>query len=140
MLDRAVSLLHSGGYTCVLCSPDCTLTNTKSGIVPLMELLEQHHKLPDGCLADKIIGKAAAMLLLLLQVKGVYGDVMSTEACDILTSAGIEVRYGTLVPMIINRQGTGACPMEQAVAELTDPADAPAAIRATLTRLQANQK
>jgi len=44
-----------------------------------------------------------------------------------------------LVPMIINRLGTDACPMEKAVAELTDPAEAPAAIRATLTRLQSNR-
>lgn len=93
--------------------------------------------LKDACVADKIIGKAAALLLILGGAKAVYGEVMSENAHRLLTEAGLEVQYGSLVPYIVNRKEDGMCPMEQAVAGLSDPKEAPAALYAALGRLKA---
>lgn len=135
-LERAKGLLHSSDYTCILCDCDRVLTSKKKGIAPLLERCEDSSELAGMEVADRIVGKAAAMLLTLFRVKAVYGEVMSEAALKLLTAHGIEAQYGTLVPMITNRKGDGICPMEQTVAELEDPAAAPAALRATMERLK----
>lgn len=136
-LTRAVSLLQRGsGYTCVLCDCDRVLTSRSSGIIPLLERIEAKEDIRGMAAADKIVGKAAAMLLLLGGVQSVYGEVMSEGAKALLEQAGVQVRYGTLTAAICNRTGTGICPMEQAVLPLQNPAEAPAVLRAALEKLQ----
>ena len=66
----------------------------------------------------------------------VYGEVMSEEAHRLLSDAGLCVKYGTLVPEILNRAGTAPCPMEQAAAAVTDPAEALPVLRQALQELQ----
>lgn len=134
-LQRAISLLDRG-YTCVICDHDRVLTSRKTGIAPLLERWEAGEPLNGVSVADRIVGKAAAMLLLLMGASEVYGSVMSEPARELLTAAGVGVSYGTLVPGIVNRTGDGPCPMEQTVAALTDPAEAPAALRQKLDALR----
>lgn len=134
-LEAAITLLREGAHTCILCRNELTLTSEKRGISPLLEHWESG-RLKDAVVADKIIGKAAAMLLILGGARGVYGEVMSETAHGLLLAAGIETAFGTLAPYIINRRGDGLCPMEQAVLEISDPAQVPAALQATLQRLK----
>lgn len=135
-LDRAIRLLHSAEYTCVLCDRDRVLTDKRRGIVPLLERIEAGTDLRGLCCADRIIGRAAAMLLILGGVSAVHGDVMSAGAKALLEAHGVTVSFGTLTEQIINRKGDGPCPMEQATADLTDPAAAPQALRAALNKLK----
>lgn len=137
--ERAIRLLQRGGYSCVFCDRDRVLTDRRRGIVPILERVEAGEPLCGMAVADKIIGKAAAMLLLCGGAECVYGEVMSEQAKALLEDAGVEVSYGTLVKAIRNRTDTDLCPMEKAVAALETPAEAPAVLRATLNRLmQAN--
>ena len=46
------------------------------------------------------------------------------------------MKYGTLVPEILNRAGTAPCPMEQAAAAVTDPAEALPVLRKAMQELQ----
>ena len=64
------------------------------------------------------------------------GEVMSEEAHRLLSDAGLCVKYGTLVPEILNRAGTAPCPMEQAAAAVTDPAEALPVLRKAMQELQ----
>ncbi len=134
-LQRATTLLQRG-YTCILCDRDRILTSKKSGIAPLLERYESGENAADMCAADRIVGKAAAMLLTLMGVRAVYGEVMSSAALTLLQERGIEAAYGTLVPSIVNRSGDGPCPMEAAVASLMEPVQAPSAIRRALDALR----
>ena len=127
--ERAVSLLHRDGYTCVLCDRDRVLTSREHGLAPLIRLL-------DMAAADRLIGRAAALLLLAAGVKAVYGEVMSEDAHRLLSDAGLCVEYGTLVPEILNRAGTAPCPMEQAAEAVTDPAEALPVLRQAMQELQ----
>ena len=108
--ERAVSLLHRDGYTCVLCDRDRVLTSREHGLAPLIRLLDTNESLQDMAAADHLIGRAAALLLLAAGVKAVYGEVMSEEAHRLLSDAGLCVKYGTLVPEILNRAGTAPLP------------------------------
>ena len=133
--ERAKELLQRGGYSCVFCDRDRVLTDRRRGIAPILERIEAGESLRGMAVADKIIGKAAAMLLLCGGAQSVYGEVMSKQAKTLLEDAGVTVSCGTLVKAIRNRTDTDICPMEKAVASLKAPAEAPAVLRATLNRL-----
>ena len=50
--------------------------------------------------------------MILSGVSEVYAEVVSRPALDLLTAEGIAVQYDVCVPAIINRAGTGICPVE----------------------------
>lgn len=135
-LTKAKQLLHAEGYTCVLCRDDRIYTSTRRGVAPLLELLDSGADLRGFSAADKVIGRATALLYCLLGVREVYGGIVSEAALETLQREGIRAEYGQLVPYIINRTGDGRCPMETATAHITDPREAPSAIRARLKELQ----
>lgn len=134
-LTRAKEELSAGGYTCVICRKNITYRTAERGVRPLLNWLANGTDLSGGCAADKVVGKAAAMLYCLLKVKAVYAGVLSKPALEVLDCYGVSVEYNKLVDAIENRTKTGLCPMEQATLHLTDPADAPAAIRKKLQEL-----
>lgn len=135
-LEKAKALLRSEGYTCVLCRDDLLYTSYKRGVAPLMELLDSGEDLSGFSAADKVVGKATALLYRLLNVRCVYGAIISESALHVLQAGGIAVFFETTVDHIVNRTGDGRCPMETATAHISDPAEAPDAIRAALSRLQ----
>ncbi len=134
-LEKARRSLEEGGYTCVLCKGEQMRTSTKRGVAPLMELWEEQADVAGWSAADKVLGKATALLYRLLKVKAVYAGIISESALEALQVGGIQIRYGRVVPYIENRTGTGRCPMETATAELDDPSLAPGAIKAKLKEL-----
>ena len=133
-LEKAKQLLCAQGFTCVLCKGDILHTSYHRGVKPLMELLGQD--LEGFSAADKVVGKATALLYCLLGVRSLYAQVISESALEVLSAHGIDVQWQKQVPYIVNREGTGQCPMEQATQNISDPALAPAAIRAKLKELQ----
>lgn len=135
-LTHAVAMLDRGEYTCVLVKGDKILTSTARGVRPLLDWLDGKADLAGFSAADKVVGKAAAMLYRLLRVHQVYARVISRSALGILQRGGIGVQWETLVEHIQNRDKTGFCPMEQAVWTLDDPADGLKAIRETLEKLK----
>lgn len=135
-ISRAKELLSAGNYSCVVCRGDETFTSALSGVEPLVRFIDEGTDLRGAAAADRIVGRAAAMLYVLLGVREVYGDVMSNGANEYLTSHGIEASYTCLVERIANRAGDGTCPMENAVAEITDPNAGLLAIRDTMDILK----
>ena len=128
-LQRAKVLLTGGGYTCVLCRGDTIHTATQRGVKPLVDWLDSGLCLRDFSAADKVVGRATAFLYVLLGVRAVHSLVMSTPAREVLTANGIAASFDREVPGIINRRGDGPCPFEEAVLDITDPAEALTAIR-----------
>ena len=134
-LRLAQDILKAENCTCVLCKETFMYKSTRRGVAPLMGWLEAGTDLKDFSAADKVVGKATALLYCLLQVRTVYALVMSEAAAAVLQCRGIPYQYEKLVPAIQNRAGDSLCPMEMATRDIDDPADAPAAIRAALARL-----
>lgn len=120
-LLKAKELLKSNGFTCVLCRDECTVTSTERGIKPLMGLLDGGKSFDGFSAADKIVGRAAAFLYVLLGVREVYAQVLSENAAVIFEKYGIGFSYGVLTEEIINRKGTGLCPMELTVKDISEP-------------------
>lgn len=68
-------------------------------------------------------------------MKNVYAHVMSESAIYTLSKNGIFPQYDVSVKNIINREGTGNCPMEETVNNIIDPVTAVNAIRTKLLKL-----
>jgi len=135
-LTSAVALLDEGDYTCVLVKGDTVYTSRERGVKPLMTWLEVGVSLVGFSAADKVVGKATALLYVLLGVERVYARVVSEPAAEVLRTHGIPLVADTVVPAIRNRTNTGFCPMEQATRDITDPKDAPKAIKDALEQLK----
>ena len=134
-LKKALDLLNSGNYTCVACKEEVVYTTTQRGVAPLLNWLDSKTDLKDFSAADRVVGRGAAFLYCLLGVKEVYALVMSRPAAEVLQSHGILADAGTFVESIINRTGTGPCPFEAAVWDITDPALALQAIHRKMTEM-----
>ena len=134
-LIKAKEILENGAFTCVLVKGDEVISFSERGVKPLLALLSQSKNLESFCAADKVVGKAAAFLYLLLGVKKLHALVISEHALSLLRENGVCVSYDTLVPMIRNRTDTGFCPMEQATMNCSSPEEALAAIKETLKKL-----
>lgn len=130
-LEAAKAVLEKEGVTFALVGAKGeTYSSEKKGITPMMELLAEDSQLLRGAAAaDRVIGRAAAFLLVYGGVSMVYGKVMSVHAAKVLEAAGMYFSYDKLVPYIINRKKDGMCPMEAAVLEETEPEKAYAILR-----------
>jgi len=128
-LQKALSLLTAGNYTCVVCCGDIVYTATDRGVAPLLNWLENGIDLKAFSAADRVVGRATAFLYALLGVKAVYARVMSKPAAEVLSAYGIFAQADTMVDGIINRRGDGPCPFEAAVIGISDAHEALTAIR-----------
>ena len=120
-LERAQALLREGGYTCVLCRGETYHTSTKRGVAPMLGFLAAGTDLRGFSAADKVVGKAPALLFVLAGVTEVYAPVMTEGAVDVFTRHRVGFHYDIIVPYVMNRSRTGMCPMEQTVREIDDP-------------------
>lgn len=133
-ITKAKTILESGN-TCVLVKGEMSLTSKQNGIVPMVKFLNDEIGLEGFSVADKIVGKAVAMLFVLAKVKEVYAEVLSKTAISVLEANGIPYSYKILTDNIINRQGTGLCPMEETVKDIFDCKQAYEKIKVKLASL-----
>lgn len=134
-LERARKLLKQDGHTCVICKDDALYISCEHGVKPLLDWLNEGIAMQGFSAADQVVGRGAAFLYSLLGVREVYAVVISEEARTVLERSGIAVSWGSCVPRILNRAGTGFCPIETAVLGIDDAKEALDAIRARLKAL-----
>ena len=105
------------------------------GLEPLFRLLEGG-KLRGALVVDKVIGRAAAAVLVAGGAKKVHALLMSEEAKGFLALKGVESSAEKLVPKILNRDLSAGCPMETAVEGLEDPEAMVGALREKIASLK----
>ena len=89
------------------------------GVEDLLRLTaEEPERLKGAVVADRRVGKAAASLLIEGGVKEVYTPLVSTPAKEMLASAGIPLHAKEEIPLMVNIDGTGLCPMESKLLEV----------------------
>lgn len=113
-------------YSCVLVrNRNIIMASYGKGIKPVFsKLVEDKNSLQGAAMADKIVGKALALLSLFAGIKSVYGYIMSDCAKIILESNGVYVECTEIVPCIMNKDRTDRCPMEILVSNIEDPKEA----------------
>ena len=120
MTDLETAVAGLEGHTLSLCRNGECLFSDLRGIAPMMAFLSAGTDLTGYSAADLVVGKAAAMLFVKAGVREVFAKTLSVGGKRFLTDNGVPVSYETLTDRIINREGTGVCPMEQAVADTED--------------------
>ncbi|MGI6270447.1 MAG: DUF1893 domain-containing protein [Candidatus Howiella sp.] len=122
-LQKAKAILDEGDATCVILpAGGDAVCLSERGIAPLVHILRTSPELLRGAAsADRVVGKAAAMLFAYGGVREVYAAVLSEPAAGFLDSCGILYGFEKRVPYIVNRAGDGMCPMETRALPLTDP-------------------
>ena len=139
-VHSAINLITEGTASCVVIKENTIVkTQCDRGIGPVIRLYESG-LLQDAFVVDKIIGKAAAMVMTLGGVKGCYGVTMSASAVRWLKEHHISVQYETCVDAIINRAGDGICPMEQTVKDIEDAETALVALKGKIAELRSAER
>lgn len=112
--EQVIGLLFAEKCSCVIRNGDSVRVFRERGVTDLYRLLHEEPQLLRGAfIADKVVGKGAAALMVLGGIEGLFADVVSRPALDLLAGAGIAVDYTVAVQNIANRAGTGICPVEQ---------------------------
>ena len=118
MIEELIDLLHSGGYSCAIANGDIIRTFTQRGVADLYDLLTQEPDFLKGALiADKVVGKGAAALMILGGIKELHTDIISSKALELFQDSDIKVDFTEEVPFIWNRDHTGWCPVEAMCSE-----------------------
>ncbi|MBI4787909.1 MAG: DUF1893 domain-containing protein [Chloroflexi bacterium] len=105
-------------------------TGRRDGIGELIQTVDELGTAAQGAsLADKIVGKAVAMVARRAGIRAVYSPLASAAARDALAREHISLECDRLVPLILNKRNDGPCPMERLTMSISDPAEALAALR-----------
>ena len=92
------------------------------GFVQAIETLGD--SLAESSIADRIVGKAAALLCAYCKAKAVFAFTMSLGGLKTLKAHKIPSEFESLVPTILNRKKTDGCPFEKLVENTADPKEA----------------
>lgn len=125
-MDRLKQMLAVGECLGVARSADGVVKLFhRRGVADLLELSEKWPQfLNDASIADKVVGRGAALLLVRGHIASVYACVISSGALDVLRRNGIAIEFDTEVPFIVNRRGDGVCPVESLTSDTDNPDEA----------------
>lgn len=124
-LEKAKSILLSSASTIAVVSDGEIFTSQERGVKPLLFLLKEKKEFLKGAsVADKVIGKAAALLMVLGEIKEVHTLIISEPAIQVFEKYNIPCFYDKKVDRIINRTGDGLCPMETLCLDVDEPQEA----------------
>ena len=95
------------------------------GVSGFMEAIEEFRGRLDGAsVADRVVGKAIALLCVYAKARAVYAATISNAAKALLEESSVYLEWDSLVENILSADKLKTCPFEQLVDRITDPADA----------------
>jgi hypothetical protein len=140
-LETAKTQLTQEQLTLIIVKNGKTLFETQShrisGFLTAIETLGK--KLERASVADKVVGKAVALLCAYAEIKAVYAETLSMNARDVLEKAGIACEWKQLVDNILDTSKSDVCPFEKEAAKITNPEDAYEKFKALQQKLRANR-
>jgi hypothetical protein len=96
--------------------------DNQSGLRPLVNAIRIHGQaLRGSSLADRIVGRAASLLVIRAQVDSLFASTLSSGAARILERNRVRYQCVKMVKNILNRDGTDICPFERLVFDTDDP-------------------
>lgn len=136
-LHGLIELLFGEQCSCVIRSGDTIRLFRERGIKDLYTLLRKEPDFLRGAtIADKVVGKGAAALMVLGGVSELFADVISYPALELLARHRVRVSYTLAVEQILNRAKSGQCPVEQLCVACESPEECLPRIEEFLTTQQ----
>lgn len=137
-LEKAKSIIKNTDAVFAYVSENEEIISDAKGIGFVASLCNDKKDLSQGAAADKIVGKAAAMLFVFLGIKCVHAQTLSEGAIRVFEEYGVEYSYDVITTAIVNRKGDGLCPMEMAAKFAQTPEETLAAVNKKLEELRKN--
>ena len=135
-LEQAKLLLLTSANTIAVVSNGEVFISQERGVKPLLHLLsEKKGFLKNASVADKVIGKAAALLMVLGEIKEVHTLIISEPAIKVFEKYNISCFYDKKVDRIVNRTGDGLCPMETLCLDVDEPVEAFTKIKEKISKM-----
>jgi hypothetical protein len=122
-LEIAKARLKEGFSFCIVKDGKVTFDGMSAGIKDIYHIVTDHD-IRGSSVADKIIGKAVALLLVEGGIKSAFALNINQKALDVLNERGIEVQYDSLMDRL-----ESMCQFEKAVKDVSEPKDAINALR-----------
>ncbi len=114
MKHELIDLLRNGNHSLVIHRDTTSVYDTR-GIATLLQIIDHNSKeLSGASVVDKVVGKAAAALMIVGGVSELHAMLISQGALSLLATSDISISYDTVTDHIINRTHSGWCPMELA--------------------------
>ncbi|RLI12643.1 hypothetical protein DRO35_02570 [Candidatus Bathyarchaeota archaeon] len=125
-LERAKRMLKEDRLSLVIVkNGEAIFSSDSSGINSILQAIDNlGDRLSRASAADKIVGKAAALLFAYSHIKEAYAVTLSTEGLSTLRKNRIFVEYEKLVPRILDKNRRDICPFEKLVLEIESPSQA----------------
>ena len=121
-MEELITLLRQKNYSCVIRNNGIIHSFSHPGVKDLHHLLTHNPDFLDGAqVADKVVGKVAASLMILGEISELYAELISTPALQLLQNHDIKVSFGEEVPIVLNRDQSGWCPLEMLSYEENNP-------------------
>lgn len=92
------------------------------GISGMLEAINRfENKLGGTSVADKVAGKATALLCVCARVKEVYASTFSQKAEEVFDENALHVETDCLVQEVLDTNRADSCPLEKAVLRVSHP-------------------
>ena len=99
--------------------------NASHGISGFLEAIEKlGNRLKGSSVADRVAGKAIALLCVYAEVEEVYAVTLSKGAKSVFEKHAVYHEWKNLVENILRIDKTGICPFEKLVTEISNPKEA----------------
>ncbi|MFR9559362.1 MAG: DUF1893 domain-containing protein [Rikenellaceae bacterium] len=113
MIDL-VAQLDNGNHSCVVANGTDVRCFDQRGVADLHQILsDEPNFLRNSKIADKVVGKGAAAIMIRGGVAQLYTHIISEGALQLFDNTDVTVEYGLCVSHIINRNGSDWCPVEK---------------------------
>ena len=130
---QMLEMLNRQGLSLLVYNHDSLTTHANRGIQDLLQLISEQPQRLDGAIAaDKIIGKSAAAIMIVGGVKEVHTNLICTPARELFEAHNVRVFAAEEVPMILNRDRSGMCPMDTQINEVESVEECVAILQASL--------
>ena len=138
-LELAKNQLYTKNLTLALAKNGKILLETNahriSGFIGAIEKF--NCELTGASVADRVAGKAIALLCVYSQISHVYAEVLSKRAKILLEENKISVEFRELVENVLDLNKTGMCPFEKLAADIPDPKESYRQFKALLEKMRA---
>jgi hypothetical protein len=92
------------------------------GIGDLLKAINKlQDSMKDSSVADRIVGRAAALLFVFSGVAAVFAVTASEGGIEVLKKNSVFCEYENSVTNVLNLKKTDVCPFEKLVAKLSNP-------------------
>ncbi|MCT4618422.1 MAG: DUF1893 domain-containing protein [Marinisporobacter sp.] len=122
-IHLAKEILEKEGLTLVIVKEGKVVFSSKDkGIKPIYTAIDTiKQKLNGASVADRVIGRAAAMLCIYANIKELHTKIISEGAVSVLEKSQVSFEYEEKSLYIKNRDKTGMCPVENLSKDVDDP-------------------